>query len=93
MLRTSGCHIWQVQEILTNEDGSISGLAMRDGSTVTADVYVSAMPVDVLKRLVPSRWSTMPYFRQFDELEGIPVINLHMWFDRKLNSVIARPIA
>lgn len=22
----------------------------------------------------------MPYFRQVDELEGIPVINLHMWF-------------
>lgn len=22
-----------------------------------------------------------------DELEGIPVINLHMWFDKKLNNV------
>jgi 15-cis-phytoene desaturase len=22
-----------------------------------------------------------------DELEGIPVINLHMWFDKKLTSV------
>ena len=29
----------------------------------------------------------MPYFRQFDELEGIPVINLHMWFDKKLKAV------
>jgi len=66
-----------VSEILTNEDGSV----------VTADYYVSAMPVDVLKRLIPTKWSTMPYFRQFDELEGIPVINLHMWFDRKLDSV------
>merc|ERR1719221_1547301 len=60
---------------------------MRDGSTVTADVYVSAMPVDVLKRYVPSAWGEMPFFRQFDELQGIPVINLHMWFDRKLSSV------
>jgi len=76
-----------VQEIMTNEDGSVAGLRMRDGSTVTADVYVSAMPVDVLKRYVPSAWGKMPYFRQFDELEGIPVINLHMWFDRKLDSV------
>ena len=32
-------------------------------------------------------WSTMPYFRQMDELEGIPVINIHMWFDRKLQNV------
>lgn len=29
----------------------------------------------------------MPYFRQMDELEGIPVINIHMWFDRKLKNV------
>merc|ERR1719440_1931358 len=76
-----------VKEILTNEDGTVAGLAMRDGTTVTADVYVSAMPVDIVKRMTPERWQTMPYFRQFDELEGIPVINLHMWFDRKLNSV------
>ena len=29
----------------------------------------------------------MPHFRQMDELEGIPVINIHMWFDRKLKNV------
>jgi len=76
-----------VQEIMTNEDGSVSGLLMRDGSTVTADMYVSAMPVDIFRRMTPKRWANMPYFRQFDELEGIPVINLHMWFDSKLQGI------
>jgi len=76
-----------VKEILTNEDGSVKGLQMRDGSLITADKYVSAMPVDIVKRMMPVAWQNMPYFRQFDELEGIPVINLHMWFDRKLDSV------
>ena len=76
-----------VKEILTNEDGSVAGLQMRDGSVVEADMYVSAMPVDIIKRMTPERWQTMPYFRQFDELEGIPVINIHLWFDRKLQSV------
>ena len=76
-----------VKEILTNADGSCAGLAMRDGSTITADMYVSAMPVDILKRMTPEAWQTMPYFRQADELEGIPVINIHMWFDRKLKNV------
>merc|ERR1719498_1542043 len=42
-----------VQEILTNDDGSVAGLKMRDGSTVTADYYVPSMPVDVMKRMVP----------------------------------------
>ena len=36
---------------------------------------------------VPEKWQPDPFFRQFDELEGIPVINLHLWFDRKLTSV------
>ena len=76
-----------VKEIVTKEDGSIDHLLMRSGEKVYADEYVSAMPVDIVKRMVPERWQNMPYFRQFDELEGIPVINLHMWFDRKLKAV------
>jgi len=76
-----------IKEILTNDDGTVAGLLMRDGSTVTADEYVSAVPCDIFKRLMPEPWQKMPYFRQVDELEGIPVINLHMWFDAKLDSV------
>jgi len=76
-----------VKEIVTNDDGTINHLLMRSGEKVVADEYVSAMPVDIVKRMTPEKWQNMPYFRQFDELEGIPVINLHMWFDRKLQAV------
>jgi len=76
-----------VKRIVTNDDGSVKHLEMRDGSTIEADEYVSAMPVDIMKRMEPAAWQKMPYFRQMDELEGIPVINLHMWFDKKLNNV------
>jgi len=76
-----------IKEIVVNEDNSIKHLLLRSGEEVVADEYVSAMPVDIAKRMVPKQWQQMPYFRQFDELEGIPVINLHMWFDRKLKAV------
>jgi 15-cis-phytoene desaturase len=76
-----------IKELVTNDDGSIRHLLMRSGEKVVADEYVSAMPVDIVKRMIPEKWQTMPYFRQFDELEGIPVINLHLWFDRKLKAV------
>lgn len=76
-----------VKEIVVNDDGSVKHLLMRSGEKVVADEYVSAMPVDIVKRMTPKEWQNMPYFRQFDELEGIPVINLHMWFDRKLQAV------
>eukprot|EP00555_Chaetoceros_dichaeta_P011336 CAMPEP_0198258048 /NCGR_PEP_ID=MMETSP1447-20131203/7573_1 /TAXON_ID=420782 /ORGANISM="Chaetoceros dichaeta, Strain CCMP1751" /LENGTH=525 /DNA_ID=CAMNT_0043945091 /DNA_START=210 /DNA_END=1790 /DNA_ORIENTATION=- len=69
------------------DDNTIQHLILADGTTVEADVYVSAMPVDIIKRLIPKSWSSMPYFRQLSELEGIPVINLQIWFDTKLTSV------
>ena len=77
-----------VLEIELNEgDSTVKSLKLANGTTITADYYVSAIPVDVLKRLIPTQWSTNPYFRQLDELEGIPVINIQLWFDRKLNSI------
>ena len=73
-------------------DGTVAGLRMMgspenpDGELVTADLYVSAMPVDPLKLLLPDPWAAMPFFAQMSELEGIPVINIHLWFDRKLST-------
>jgi 15-cis-phytoene desaturase len=55
---------------------------------VHADAYVSAVPVDILKLLVPDRWREKhEMFREMDKLEGVPVINIHLWFDRKLRTV------
>jgi len=76
-----------VKEIVTNDDGTVNHFLLRSGEKIVADEYISAMPVDIMKRMTPKKWQNMPYFRQFDELEGIPVINLHMWFDRKLKAV------
>jgi 15-cis-phytoene desaturase len=62
----------------------INGLADRE---IVADAYVSAMPVDVIKVLMPQAWQTIPYFEQLNELEGVPVINVQIWFDRKLTDI------
>jgi 15-cis-phytoene desaturase len=45
------------------------------------------MPVDPLKVMLPEPWKAMPYFQKLDGLEGVPVINLHLWFDRKLTDI------
>ena len=78
-----------VEEIVLNEDSSVKHLRLRGGEVLEADEYVSALPVDVFKRLLPERWSKMAFFRQIDHLEGIPVINIHLWFDRKLKNIDA----
>lgn len=67
-------------------DSSVEGLRLRDGSLVTADWYVSAAPVDVFKRIAPEPWRALPFFRNVAPLRGIPVINLHLFFDRRLQT-------
>jgi 15-cis-phytoene desaturase len=81
-----------IKEFLLNSDGTVRGFLIRglNGSAdevITADAYVSAMPVDPLKVILPEPWRGMDFFKQLDGLEGVPVINLHLWFDRKLTDI------
>jgi 15-cis-phytoene desaturase len=81
-----------IKEFLLNADGSVRGFLLRgnDGAAdeiFTADLYVSAMPVDPLKVMLPEPWRRMEFFQKLDGLEGVPVINVHLWFDRKLTDI------
>jgi 15-cis-phytoene desaturase len=81
-----------LKEILLNDNNTVRGFLIRglngeEDEVLTADLYVSAMPVDPLKVMLPSAWKQMDYFKKLDGLEGVPVINLHLWFDRKLTEV------
>lgn len=76
-----------IKNIELNEDGSVKQYNLLNGESITADLYVSAMPVDIVKKLMPEPWGKMDFFRKLDKLVGIPVINIHIWFDRKLTTV------
>ncbi len=81
-----------LKEIILNEDGTVKAFLMRglDGGEdylFEADLYVSAMPVDPLKVLLPKPWQEDKFFQKLEGLEGVPVINLHLWFDRKLTDI------
>lgn len=81
-----------IKEFLLNDDGTVSGFLIRglngeSDRVLTADLYVSAMPVDPLKLMLPEPWKQLEYFQKLEGLEGVPVINLHLWFDRKLTDI------
>lgn len=81
-----------LKEILLNEDGNVKGFLIRGlngeaDEVFEADLYVSAMPVDPLKVILPASWKEMSFFQKLEGLEGVPVINLHLWFDRKLTDI------
>ncbi|KAH9572379.1 hypothetical protein CY35_02G146200 [Sphagnum magellanicum] len=54
--------------------------------TVEGNIYVSSMPVDVVKLLVPEEWKPIPYFKKMDKFVRVPVINVHIWLDGKLKN-------
>ncbi|MEG4490869.1 15-cis-phytoene desaturase [Microcoleus sp. D3_18_C4] len=81
-----------IKEFLLNDDNTVRGFQIRgvkgaESEILTADIYVSAMPVDPLKLMMPKPWGEMDYFKQLEGLEGVPVINVHLWFDRKLTDI------
>jgi 15-cis-phytoene desaturase len=81
-----------LKEIVLNVDRTIRhflmrGLKGRPDEIVEADLYVSAMSVDVMKALMPQPWKDMAFFQKLEGLEGVPVINLHLWFDRKITNI------
>jgi len=81
-----------LKQILLNPDSTVRGFLMRglngaDDEIITADAYVSALPVDVMKVLTPEPWRGISFFQKMQGLEGVPVINIHLWFDRKMSDV------
>ena len=70
-------------------DGQVASFDMggKDRPSIVADAYVSALPVDVLKLLLPEPWQQLPSFARLAGLQGVPVINIHLWFDRKLTDI------
>ncbi|MHC5610335.1 MAG: 15-cis-phytoene desaturase [Nostoc sp.] len=81
-----------LKEILLNADGTVKAYLIRglngaEDEVLTADVYVSAISVDPLKVILPKPWKLMEFFKKLEGLEGVPVINVHLWFDRKLTEI------
>ena len=74
--------------LVNDATGAVEGVELVSGEVVTGDHYVSAMAVDAFKLTIPNVWisneRTKGFFNQLNELKGIPVINVHIWFDRKL---------
>lgn len=76
----------RIKKIDLNEDGSVKRFILSSGDVIEGDAYVFATPVDILKLLLPEEWKEIPYFKKTEKLVGVPVINVHIWFDRKLKN-------
>ncbi|MXY97160.1 MAG: carotene 7,8-desaturase, partial [Gemmatimonadetes bacterium] len=69
------------------QDGKVTSLSLQDGSSVEAGAYLSALPFDVLCRLLPQSQAADPYFSMLDGLSVSPITAVHVWFDRPVTEL------
>lgn len=68
-------------------DGKVASISLQDGSSVEAGAYLSALPFDVLCRLLPQSQTSDPYFSMLDGLSVSPITAVHVWFDQPVTEL------
>jgi 15-cis-phytoene desaturase len=70
-------------------DGNrITGVKMDNGETLTADYYITALPIHNLKKVIPENLkAAYPFFRNIDEFVGVPVVTVQVWYDRQITTI------
>lgn len=64
--------------------GQIDGFELANGEILRGDVYVSAIPLEVIKQIIPSTLSNFPYFHKIQNIPTVPATATQIWFDRKV---------
>ncbi|MBP3958230.1 hydroxysqualene dehydroxylase HpnE [Gemmata sp. G18] len=71
-----------VKRLAMGEKG-LRGVELRDGSTLSADWYVLAVPFDRVIDVLPEELvAREPYFANVKNLTASPITSVHLWFDR-----------
>jgi squalene-associated FAD-dependent desaturase len=65
----------------------IDRVVLRDGSALSADYYVLAVPFDRVTDLLPDELAADPYFAAAKHLTPSPITSVHLWYDRPVLSL------
>ncbi len=67
------------------EAEAVSHVELRDGSSLTADWYILAVPFDRVADMLPQELlEREPYFGNVRNLTPSPITSVHLWFDRSV---------
>ena len=65
----------------------VTGVRLADGQILMADVYISAMPVHSLRKVMSDSMRTHPVLDNLKHLRGIPVITAQLYYDRVVTNI------
>lgn len=68
-----------------SHDGQIAtGVRLRSGTHIEADVVISTVPHDALYRMLPTSWSDHPFMQRFEDFRWSPILNLFLLYDKPI---------
>lgn len=79
-----------VQELqVADVDGQprVQGVKLRDGSQLSADHYVIAVPWDRVTGLLPETLQQQVCWSQLNQLESAAITSVHLWTDRPITQL------
>jgi squalene-associated FAD-dependent desaturase len=69
-------------------DRKVRSITLRDGSALTADWYIAALPADrLLDILSADIIKGNEYFAPMRQLQTSPIVSVHVWFDRPITAL------
>ena len=82
-----GCHVMlgsPVRRILGDAMG-VSSVDLASGERVDGEIWVSALPPDILFRVLPEEVvDAVQVFRHLAGFETSPIVNIHLFYDRRV---------
>lgn len=65
----------------------VTGVQLANGEVLTADVYISAMPVHSVRKALSPSMRAHPVLDNLKHLRGIPVITAQLYYDRVVTDI------
>ncbi len=78
-------------DALSVADRKVESVTLSDGTTLSADFYLSAVPFDIMLKMLHSDIREAPFFKDISLLEYSPITGVHLWFDKPFE--VREPIA
>jgi squalene-associated FAD-dependent desaturase len=73
-----------VETLDLDSTGAVAHVRLRDGRTLEAANFISAVPFGALRQILPSSVADDPFFTRLARLKCSPIICTHVWLDREV---------
>lgn len=66
------------------QDSQVQYVKMQDGDTVNSDLFVSALPFEVMLESLPKTVVNQKFFRRLQLIKTAPIVGLNIWYDKPI---------